>query len=168
MGDEVGRTRFAMQALSLAELFNALMNEEPIGSYRVELATPDGPSTGGGKQAVQHVRLLSDHSSTITAGSANPVAKRAELRSYENLAQAHAQRFKGEALALDRLAYNKLLEQMRKFFAQQRMTVVLIDAAAVPPRPVVVEKSNTSAVVLSLLAVLLLALGIAFFLFARH
>jgi hypothetical protein len=165
---DVSRTKFAMQALSLADMFNALMNEEPIGSYRVELAAPDGPSTGGGKQAVQHIRLLSDHSPTITAGSANSVAKRAELRSYENLAQAHAQRFKGEALALDRLAYNKALDKMRKIFAQQRMSVVLIDVAAVPMVPTLAEKSSSSALVLSLFAIVLIGLGLAFFFFGRH
>ncbi len=168
MSEDGVRTRFAMQALSLSDLFNAVMTQEPVGSYRVELAAPDGPSTGGGAQAVQHIRLLSDHAATITAGWANRVTNRTELRSYDNLAQAHAQRFKGDPLALDRLAYKKLLERMQKFFAQQKMSVILVDVAEVPLPPTLAEKSSSSALVLSLLAVLLLALGLAFFLFARH
>jgi hypothetical protein len=55
------RTQFALQALGLAETFNATLASERVRgavTYRVELSAPDGPSTAGGKQSTQHVKLI--------------------------------------------------------------------------------------------------------------
>lgn len=131
------RTQFAMRALSLADIFNTVVGKDRVGSYRVVLNAPDGPSTGGGKQAVQHISLIPERGATITAGAANPVDKTAELRSWDHLAQLHAQRFKGKTLPLDRVKYNLLLKRMQVFFGEQRMSVVLVDApkGSVPIKP---------------------------------
>jgi hypothetical protein len=55
------RTQIAMQALDFASVFNVVIGPERLAGspgYRVEMSAPDGPSTGGGKQALQHVKLV--------------------------------------------------------------------------------------------------------------
>jgi hypothetical protein len=127
------RTQFAMKALSLADFFNAAMGQKRVSGHKVVLAAPDGPSTGGGKQALQHISLIPDAGgATITAGSANQVEKRAELRTWEHLAALHAQRFKGKPFPVDKVAYNELLKKMQAFFTDQRLSIVVVDAAAAP------------------------------------
>ncbi|HZS35704.1 MAG TPA: hypothetical protein VFF06_02710 [Polyangia bacterium] len=127
-----GRTQIAMQALDFATVFNVLIGKERLGgspNYRVEMSAPDGPSTAGGKQALQHIKLVPDGGGAVTvAGSANTVEKTAELRSYEHLAQLHAARFKGAQLPLDRVRYAALVKKMQAFFGEQGMQVTLVDA----------------------------------------
>jgi hypothetical protein len=130
---ESNRTQFAMRALTLADYFNAKVGDRRVSGYQVKLAAPDGPSTGGGKQALQHISLIPDAGgATITAGSANPVAKTAELRSYRYLEQLHRQRFGGKGFLLDKVNYNELLKRMQTFFADQGLSLVLLDSAPGP------------------------------------
>src|SRR4051812_8683003 len=103
---EQKRTQFAMKALGFAELFNIKIGDQKVTGttvYRVEMSAPDGPSTGGGKQAVQHLKLVPEveGDAVIVAGSANQLEKSAEIRTYEYLADLHAQRFKGAPIPLD-------------------------------------------------------------------
>ena len=83
---EVKHTQFAMKALGLADMFRVAIGEQPVGGsvkYRVELAAPEGTSTGGGTQAVQPLKLIPvQGGATLVAGSANQVEGKAELRSY--------------------------------------------------------------------------------------
>jgi len=131
---EQKRTQFAMQAFGFAELFNLQLGDKPVAGHRVELSAPDGPSTGGGKQSVQHVKLVPlDGAGPVTvAGSANQLDKLAEIRSFEYLAELHAQRFKGAEIPLDKAAYQGLVARMQAFFAEQGLRVVMLE----PPRPV--------------------------------
>jgi hypothetical protein len=131
MGEQK-RTQFAMQAYGFAELFNLKVGDQKVAGFRVELSAPEGPSTGGGAQAVQHVKLVPEGEGTvIVAGSANQVERSAEIRTYEYLADLHAQRFKGAGLPIDRATYQSLVGRMQTFFAEQSLRVVLLDA----PRP---------------------------------
>jgi hypothetical protein len=127
------RTQFAMKALSMADYFNAKIGDKRVSGHQVKLAAPDGPSTGGGKQALQHISLIPDAGgATITAGSANQVDKIAEIRTWDHLSQLHGQRFRGKKFPLDRVSYNELVKRMQVFFGEQKLTVVLLDAAALP------------------------------------
>jgi len=125
-------TAFAMQALGFAELFNIKVGAEQVEGHRVELSAPEGQSTGGGKQSLQHVKLVAGDGSVLVAGSASQVDKTAEIRTYEYLADLHAQRYKGARLPLDRAAYQALIGRMQTFFAEQGLRVVMLDA----PRPI--------------------------------
>src|SRR6185436_17825261 len=132
MADQ-SRTQFAMKAVSMADFFNAKIDDKRVSGYRVKLAAPEGQSTGGGKQALQHVSLIPDAGgATITAGSANQVEKIAEIRTFDHLKQLHAQRFGKKSFPLDRVSYNELVKRMQVFFTEQKLTMVLIDAAALP------------------------------------
>jgi hypothetical protein len=131
------RTEYATKAVGLADLFRFVIGAERVAGpvvYRVELAAPEGESTGGGKQAIQHINLIPETAGgvVVVAGAANQVTKTVELRSHARLAEIHAQRFKGARLPLDAAAYTQLLDKMRGFFAQQGLATTLMDAEAPP------------------------------------
>ena len=173
------RTAFAMQALSLAETFNLMLQAERVKgpvTYRVELSAPDGMSTAGGKQATQHVKLIPEGGgTTIVAGSANQAEKWAELRTFEHLKVLHAQRFKGAEVPLNRVQYNELVEKLKSFFAQQgqcavRMAEIPRDAVAASSSSSPAKArgpSGTVVIVIILLAALAAAAGVTWFLTHR-
>ncbi len=142
---ETNRTMFAQQALDMAELFKMSIGAQPVPGrtvYKVELAVPEGPSTGGGVQGVQHITLVPHGGgASIVAGLANKAAQTAELRTHAYLRQQHRRRSPGTELSLDLKAYEELLERMTQFFAAQGITVQRVDATpepaqlAAPPPP---------------------------------
>jgi len=128
-------TQFAMKALDMAEMFRIRVGTVPVQAsvpYRVELGTPDGPSTGGGKQALQAIKLIPEGAgATLVAGHANKAGGKAELRTFDCLAQQHAQRFKGAALPIPKESYDALFVRLEKFFAEQGLAVERLEADAV-------------------------------------
>jgi translation initiation factor IF-2 len=157
------RTQIAMQALDFATVFNVLIGKERLGttpSWRVEMSAPDGPSTAGGKQALQHVKLVPDGGGAVTvAGSANTVDKTAELRTWEHLAQLHAARYKGAELPLDRVRYAALVKKMQAFFAEQGMQVTLVDAPRAPTAAAAPMSASSSATLWIAVAIMLAGAG---------
>jgi hypothetical protein len=148
------RTRFALQALDLVELFQIHFGAEKLAApdgatYHIGISAPEGPSTGGGKQAVQHVTLVPTEGRTlgsppkdggglprvIVAGNVNQVDKTADLRTWGYLAHVHAQRFKGAEIPLDRAQYEPVLGRMKSFFTQQGYKLVVSDAPELPGPP---------------------------------
>jgi hypothetical protein len=136
MGDSQ-HTAFAGQAIGLAELFKYGFSkkrlEGPI-NYTPELSAPEAPSTGGGKQPLQHVKLVPDAGATLVIGTANIVEKSCELRTFRHMDDVHRQRFKGQPFGADATQYGALLEDLRAFFVGQHYTVTMYEAAA-PTRP---------------------------------
>jgi hypothetical protein len=126
MRDE-NRTHHAIRALTLADTFNVTLKNERVRgpiTYRVELSAPEGMSTGGGKQATQHIKLIPEGGGdTVVAGSANQVEQWAELRTFEHLQILHAQRYKGADLPVNRVQYNELLGKLQRFFNDLGMHV---------------------------------------------
>jgi hypothetical protein len=126
-------TMFAGQALGLAELFNLTIGKKRLQGlvpYAPELSSPDGPSTGGGKQALQHIKLVAEGGgATLLIGTANLVDRQAELRSFKHVDDAHRQRFKGVGFQVDRAQYEALLETMRAFFAERKYGVTMTDGS---------------------------------------
>jgi translation initiation factor IF-2 len=124
---EKDRTQFAMRALTLADTFNVMLKDERVRgpiTYRVELSAPDGPSTAGGKQAVQHVKLVPEGGgATVVAGSANQAEGWAELRMFEHLQILHAQRYKGAEVPINRVQYTQLLGKLQAFFDERGLHV---------------------------------------------
>lgn len=131
-------TMFAGQAIGLAEMFPFAVGkrllEGPI-TYRAELSAPDGPSTAGGKQPLQHVTLVAvpeGSAATLLIGTVNVVEKHAELRTFQHVDGVHRQRFKGAPFAADLARYDALLETIRAFLVEQRYQVNLIATAPAP------------------------------------
>jgi hypothetical protein len=163
------RTAFALQALGLAESFNVMLAAERLKgrtTYRVELSAPDGPSTAGGKQATQHVKLVAEGGGdTIVAGSANQAERWAELRSFEHLKRLHAQRRKGADIPLNRVQYNELLEKLRAFFVDKGCAVRMAPLPDAPMgrAPAGFAMSGTVVMVLILGLASLAATGVVWF-----
>ena len=123
------RTRFAVRALDFAETFNAGLGALSLqpGAYQPQLTTPDGPSTGGGVQAVQHVRLIAARQGfpSILVGSANQRSSTAELRSYEYIDAVHRQRWQ-RPVPLDRNDYEDFVHSAKNFFESNQLLVTIV------------------------------------------
>ncbi len=159
-------TIFASQALGLAAMFQALTSKHRLGTapaYLPQLAAPDGPSTGGGKQALQHVSLIPEGGGdTIVIGSANTVEKRAELRSYRHVARTYSQRWKGANLPFEQEPYDDLIQKIQAFFSSQSFAVTLLEVADESDGPAPSRGSSRSLLVPAVAAVAVLA-GLAFY-----
>lgn len=128
-------TQFAMKAIDLADLFNQVIGSHTVAGtdgvpFKVGLAAPDGPSTGGGKQSVQHITLARE-GLVLVAGAADQVERTTELRTFDYLSATYAQRYRGQAVPLERAAYDAFLKRARDFFATQSLPVTLLDSAPV-------------------------------------
>lgn len=123
------QTQHAIEACDLAAAFNEALNKLRIapGDYAVELTAPVGPSTAGGVQAMQHLRLvprLPGHP-TLVAGHANHAEGKAELRTYDHLDAVHRQRFK-KPLALDAPQYDEFFSLAKQVFTMMRLEVTVV------------------------------------------
>lgn len=92
------RTRLARKFVTLADSFTESFGPFTMGAgnWSVELTAPQGMSTGGGKQALQHIRLIPKRQgfSVIVAGTVNQVERRAELRDFDHVSITHEVRFR--------------------------------------------------------------------------
>lgn len=172
---EEKRTQFAMAALGFADLFKVMIGAHKLPGpvpYVVELAAPEGLSTGGGKQGVLHIKLTPEVGGAVTvAGWANPFERTAELRTYDHLAQAHAMRFHGQQIPLDRAQYDALLARMHQFLAEQGLQV---NVMAGPPKPSgamaatpAAPSSSSLGLILAIVAVVAVVVGVSLFMFLR-
>lgn len=133
-------TAVAGKAMDFATLFNAVFANELDGPvpYRVDLTTPVGPSTEGGKLALQHIRLVPpDRGAAVVLGTVNQTDNSAEIRTYRHLADVHARRFNGARIPLDPNEYLKLKNRLQHFFAAQGFTMLMVDVtpSLAPPPP---------------------------------
>ncbi|MSP63107.1 MAG: hypothetical protein EXR72_22770 [Myxococcales bacterium] len=142
---EQKRTMIAMQAVGLAEKFAIALGQEEITTgnkvitvnFHLVLTAPEGPSTGGGKQAVQHINLVPDKGPAIVVGSVNQVEKTVELRTYDYIGNLHAQRYKGETMPFPPTDYLPLFKKMQRFFAGEAgLRTMVLD---LPPAGAVVQ-----------------------------
>jgi hypothetical protein len=123
------QTFHAMQASDMAAAFNDALKRVRLqpGDYRAELTAPEGPSTGGGVQAMQHLRLISSQPGlpTLVVGHANHAEGKGELRTFEHLDAVHVQRFR-RPLEIDRTQYEDFLR-----LAKQLLDVLHLQTAIV-------------------------------------
>ncbi len=170
MDDQARYTHVAAKAVTLADLFEERFSAGLDGPvmFRIHLATPDGPSTGGGKQVVQPIKLVpADGGPTIVIGAANTVKKTAELRSYALLTEQYAQRYKGAPIPIHAGAYKQLLADLTDFFQSMSLSASTVDASRTlrpPPAP----RSSGGAGVIVALVVSVGALVIAAWLVLSH
>ncbi|MFO0758891.1 MAG: hypothetical protein U0359_20530 [Byssovorax sp.] len=154
-------TAVAGKAMDFATLFNTVFAAEIDGPvpYRVDLTTPVGPSTAGGKLALQHLRLVPpDAGAAIVLGTVSQTENTAELRTYRHLAEVHARRFNGARIPLDPGEYIKLKNKLQHFFAAQGFSMVLVDVtpSMAPPPP---EASPAAARIGTYVAIGLVVIG---------
>src|ERR1700690_3526385 len=98
------QTQYSVRATDLAESFRSTIGRLRLGphGYTPDMTAPEGPSTGGGVQAMQHLRLLPPHPNmpTLVVGHLNQREGTAELRTLEDVDAVHRERF-GRGAALD-------------------------------------------------------------------
>lgn len=85
-------TRFASHASSVADVFVAAFGGTPLGISTVDLTRPN-ETTGGGRRAMQHIRLVHPSGKALVVGHVDVPTGRAGLRSYAWLVRAYPARF---------------------------------------------------------------------------
>jgi len=154
------RTQLARKFVSLADSVTEAFREFAIGAgaWAVELTAPQGMSTGGGKQALQHLRFRPRREgySVFVAGTVNQVDRRAELRDYDHVTIMHEVRFR-HALEISNQEWEQFL----------RKAEVVLNGAGIqsmrtpPPRDLLEQRRSMQRVskgaVFALVVVLLLA-----------
>lgn len=135
---DVLRTRVAHAAALLAAAVTEGFEDFHMGAgdYVVELSTPEGPSTGGGAHALQHLRLVPRREgySPVLAGLVNGVTCVAEVRTHEHVAMQYELRF-DRPLEITHQEYAEFLKQCDGVFNLVRVTI-----APVPPTPELVAE----------------------------
>jgi hypothetical protein len=120
------QTQFSVQATDLAESFRSTVGRMRVGpyAYAPDMTAPEGPSTGGGVQALQHLRLVPPQSNmpTLVVGHVNPRDGVAQLRTLEHVDAICRERFKLGA-PLDAVQYQTFLQSAQGFLTACGMRV---------------------------------------------
>jgi hypothetical protein len=133
------RTEFSIKASSLADSYRSTVGRLKIGphGYSPDMTAPEGQSTGGGVQALQHLRLVPPEGGagiagptmpTLLVGHANQKEGLAELRTFEHVDALCRERFK-QGAPVDPAAYEQFLQSAQGFLAACGLRV------AVAPTP---------------------------------
>jgi hypothetical protein len=121
------QTQFSVQATDLAESFRSTVGRMRVGpyAYAPDMTAPEGPSTGGGVQALQHLRLVPPQTNmpTLVVGHVNPRDRVAQLRTLEHVDAMCRERFKLGA-PLDAAQYQTFLQSAQGFLAACGMRVM--------------------------------------------
>jgi hypothetical protein len=128
MVDDV-RTMFAMQASALALQFNDMFGEVNIPpGYWVDMTAPDGPSTGGGVQTLQHLRLHAPAPGPVLLiGSVDCGEMKVMLRTFAFMLRLGQQR--RFMLTVDPVGYSNFVARVRKLYEALHFVVIIEDAA---------------------------------------
>lgn len=130
---EALRTQVANQAASLAETVTDGFDGFHMGAgdYVVDLKGPDGPSTGGGAQARQSIRLVPRRRgyAVVVAGTVDPVTSTAEVRTFEHVAMLHELRFR-RPLEINADEYAEFLKKLDVVLNLARVRAKRVPASA--------------------------------------
>jgi hypothetical protein len=112
------QTQYSVQASDFADSYRATMGRLRVGphGYVPDVTAPEGPSTGGGVQALQHLRLVPPQPNlpTLVVGSVNGRDRQAELRTLEHVDAICRERFK-QGAPLDPGQYAAFLQSAQGF-----------------------------------------------------
>lgn len=114
MDKDALKTRLARKFTTLADDVNECFQEFSVGAaqWGVELTAPEGMSTAGGKQALQHLRMrpAQPNHPVLVAGVVNAVEKTADLRDHAHVDMIHRVRF-GAPLEITEAEWEQLLRR---------------------------------------------------------
>ncbi len=118
------RTRLARKFTTLADRVTDGFEEFQIGAgwWTVELTAPEGMSTGGGKQVLQHLRLrpMRQGHAVLVGGVVNAVDKTAELREHAHIDMIYRARF-GHALEITAAEWEQFLRKAETVLRQEQI-----------------------------------------------
>ncbi len=118
-GLENSRTYHAKQAMDFSTLVTLKFRERRYGidsSRVIRLRQPDGPSTDAGRkarQAIMLVRERSEAADAVVCGWIDVPKKKAELRGYLVVSEAHERRYR-KPFDLSRGEYHRVLEGIQE------------------------------------------------------
>jgi hypothetical protein len=171
------QTQVSMRATDLAESFRSTIGRMRLGPYGFipDMTAPEGPSTGGGVQAMQHLRLVPPQPNmpTLVVGHLNQGQGTAELRTLDHVDAISRDRFK-QGAPLDPAQYAHFLQSAQAFLGACGMQVGfsgppadLLARLMAPTPSMLPQKSGAGTVILGVLGVFLLLalLAVALFLF---
>jgi hypothetical protein len=101
-------------AMGVSQAFNAGF-KRPFPGWTAELTQPIGPSTGGGKQALQPITIISGAGERLTIGRVDPVRQSVTVRSYQAVNNVHAQRY-SRPIPVSAEDYDKFIQTISPFF----------------------------------------------------
>jgi hypothetical protein len=120
------QTQFSIQATDLAESYRDTLGRVRVGPYGYvpDLTAPEGPSTGGGVQAMQHLRLVPSRSElpTLVVGHVNGRDRTAELRTLDHVDAICRDRFR-QGAPLNPAEYAAFLQSAQAFLGACGMRV---------------------------------------------
>lgn len=167
MEDNQYRTKFAIRALNLADVWKASFDELKLGGSvprRAVLSVPEGQSTAGGAQAHQAISLVPEDLSKgiLVAGSVDGASLTAELRGFAYLNETHRLRF-GRPIDLPAAAYQEFLQNAEGLLKTNGYTVTVVNQLPekAKRRYETTKPADTSSSAWALLFFLLLAGGAA-------
>jgi len=109
------RTSFSNKAAMIADLIKATFSRRSYGRapYRLRIDEPDGPSTGGGRQARQPISLVTtlESAPAVVCGWVDVAKKESQLRSYGVVAKRHKNRY-GADLDITEEEYEAFLNEL--------------------------------------------------------
>jgi hypothetical protein len=140
-----------------------------VGAHHAEMTAPEA-STGGGVQALQHIRLVppaNDKSShTFVVGNANRIGRVAELRSLEYIDRVSLERF-GERTGFDAGQYATFITAATQFLESFGLTVthatraVSLRPAGMSPAEKPAPRARLIVALVVVWSLALLAIGVA-------
>jgi hypothetical protein len=162
------QTQFSVQANDFADTFRTTIGRLRVGpyGYAPDVTAPEGPSTGGGVQAMQHLRLVPPQPNlpTIVVGHVNGRDRSAELRTLDHVDAICRERFK-QGAPLDPQQYAQFLQQAQGFLAACGMQVIysgpppdLLARLAAPTPSMAPQRGSGGLVAGILIGVLLVAI----------
>jgi hypothetical protein len=128
-------THGAFEVRNFAEQFNAAFAKVRVnpGEYTPELTMPEGPSTAGGKRAMQRLRLISKWGfPAVLAGSVNLASRTAEVRTFEQLRATHRERFQ-KPLEMSQAEYESFFDMAKSYFETTGLKVTVRAPSDPPP-----------------------------------
>jgi hypothetical protein len=169
------QTQFSVRASDLAESFRSTVGRLRVGpyGYAPDLTEPEGPSTGGGVQAMQHVKLAPPQPNmpALVVGHVNQREGTAELRTLHYVDTVCRERFK-QGAPLDPTEYATFVTSAQAFLGACGLRVSMASppaelsarrASPVSDAPPSSRASTVIAVVVTMLLLGALGASLAWF-----
>jgi hypothetical protein len=175
------QTQYSVQANDFAESYRGTMGRLRVGpwGYVPDVTAPEGPSTGGGVQALQHLRLVPSQPNlpTLVVGSVNGRDRTAELRTLEHVEAIYRDRFK-QGAPVDPGHYGAFLQSAHGFLSACGLRVAYsgppaeLLARLAAPTPSMVPQTGSARILIGVVGTLVLvgvlaAAFVWFFVIAR-
>ena len=163
---QLKRTQFAQAAVDFSDFFAMDFTNLQVGGSvvrRPALMAPEGMSTAGGKQSLQHITLQPEQPTApvLTVGWVDLTKRAAQLRTLPALEQVYRQRF-NQPLMVDAASYQAFLQRAHQFFTNQGMTLQYESTPAAASLAPAARNNNTNVIVLLVVAVMgLLVIAVA-------